>query len=76
MRTMRSVLDRVRRIAVERGTRNRTEVVSDVLARGASVGTSWLLEEDMGRRSPLSEYMSLQPSLTHHRIIKPFENKV
>ena len=46
------------------------------LQGGASVGTPWLLEEDMGRRSPLSEYMSLYPSLTHHRNIKPIENKV
>ena len=39
-------------------------------------GTSWLLGEDMGRRSPLYEYMSLHPSLTHHWNINPFENKV
>ena len=32
------------------------------LQRGASVGTPWLPEEDMGR-SPLSEYMSLHLSL-------------
>ena len=49
--------------------------VSDKHAKGASVGTPWLLVEDM-RRSPLSEYMSLHPSLTHHRNISPFENKV
>ena len=36
----------------------------------------WLLEEDMERRSPLSEYMPLHPSLTHNRNINPFENKV
>ena len=43
---------------------------------GASIGTPLLLEEDMGRRSPLAEYMSLHPSLTHHRNINSFENKV
>ena len=43
---------------------------------GASVGIPWLREEDMGRRSPLSEYMSLHPSLRHHRNINPFENNV
>ena len=54
-----------------------TRGVSDELARGASVDTPWLLEEDMGRRrSPFFEYMSLHPSLTHHRNINLFENKV
>ena len=41
-----------------------------------SIGTPWLLEEDMERRSPLSEYMSPYPSLTHQRNINPFENEV
>ena len=65
--------DRVQRIAIERETRSRSEVSR--LARGVSVDTPWLPEEDM-RRSPLSEYLSLHPSLTHHRNINPFENKV
>ena len=30
----------------------------------ASVGTPWLLEEDMGRRSPLSEYICLSAHLS------------
>ena len=49
MRTTRSDLNRVQRIAVERGTRSRPGVVSGELAGGASVGTPWLLEKDMGR---------------------------
>ena len=64
------------RIAVERGTRSRSEASLTSLQRGARVGIPWLLEEHMGRKSPLSEYMSLHPSLTHHRNINPFENKV
>ena len=71
-----SEIYRVQRIAVERGTRSQPEVSLTSLQGGASIGTSWLLEEDMGRRSLLSEYMSLHPSLTHHRNINPFENKV
>ena len=46
------------------------------LQEGTSIGTPWLLEETKRRRSPLSEYMSLHPSLTHHRNINPFKNKV
>ena len=61
---------------VECGTRSQTEVSLTSLQGGTSIGTPWLLKEDMGRRSPLSEYMSLHPSLTHHRNINPFENKV
>ena len=49
--------------------------VSDELASGCKCWHPWLLEEDTGR-SPLSEYMSLHPSLTHHRNINPFQNKV
>ena len=76
MRTIRSDLDRVQRIVVELWTRSRTEASLTSLQGGASVGISWLLEEDMGRRSPLSEYMSLHPPLTHHRSINPIENKL
>ena len=76
MRTTRSDLERVQRIAVEWGTRSRSEASLMSLQGGASVGTQWLLEEDLGRRSPLSEYLSLHSSLTHHRNINPFENKV
>ncbi len=61
--------------AVERGTRSRSKASLASLQGGASVGTPWLPEEDMGR-SPLSEHMSLYTSLTHHRNINPFENKV
>ena len=53
-----------------------TRGVSDELGSGCKRWHPWPLEEDMGRRSPLSEYMSLHPSLTHHRNINPFENKV
>ena len=59
MGTMRADLNRVQRIAVERGTHSRPEASLTSLQGGASVGTSWLREEDMGRRSPLSEYMSI-----------------
>ena len=45
------------------------------LQGGASIVNPWLLEEDM-ERSPPSEYMALHPSITHHRNINPFENKV
>ena len=45
-----------------------TRGVSDKLARGCK---HWHLEEDMGR-SPLSEYMSLHPSLTHRKKHQPF----
>ena len=76
MRITRLDLDRVQRIAVERGTCSWSEVSLTSLQGGASVGTPWLLEEDMGRRSPLSEYMSLHPSLTYHINRDPFENKV
>ena len=75
MRTTWSILDRVQRIAVERGTCSWPEASLTSLQGGASVSTPWLPEEDM-RRSPLSEYISLHPSLTHHRSINPFENKV
>ena len=71
-----SDLDREQRIAVERGTRSRSEASLTSLQGGAIVGTLWLLEEDMGRRSTLSEYMSLHPSLTNHRNVNPLENKV
>ena len=55
MRTTRADLDRVQRMAVECGTHSRSETSLMSLPGGASVGTPWLLEEDMGRRSPLSE---------------------
>ena len=42
------------------------------LQGGASVGTPWLLVEDMGR-SPLSEYMSLHLSLKQHQTVGPFQ---
>ena len=76
MRTTWWDLSRVQRIAVERGTRSRPDASLTSFQGSASVGTPWFLEEDMGRRSPLSEYMSLHPSLTHHRNINPFDNKV
>ena len=41
-----------------------------------ALAPAWLLEEDMGRKSPLSEYISLHLSLTLHRNINPFKNKV
>ena len=75
MRITRSDLDGVQRIAVERGTRSRSEASLTSLQGSASVGTLWFQEEDMGRRSLLYEYMSLPLSLTHHRNINPFENK-
>ena len=76
MRTTRGDLDRVQRITVEWGIRSWSEMSLMSLQGGAGVGTPWLLEEDMGRRSPLSEYMSHHLFLTHHRIINPCENKV
>ena len=76
MRITRSDLDRVQRIAVERGTCSLSEASLTSLQGGASVGTSWLLEENTGRGSPLSEYMSFNSYITHHRNINPFENKV
>ena len=75
MRTKWSDLDRLQRIAVEWGTCSRAEASLTSLQGGASIGILWLLEEDMWR-SPLSEYMSLHPSLAHHRNINSFENKV
>ena len=54
--TTRSDLDWVQGIGVEQGTRSRSEASLTSLQGGASVGTPWLPEEDMGR-SPLSEYM-------------------
>ena len=65
---------RVQRIAVERGTHSRSE--ESQLERGCKRWHPKLPEENMGRKSPLSEYMSLHPSLTHHRNINSFENKV
>ena len=62
--------------AVERRTGSRSEASLTSLQWGASVGTHWLPGEDMGRRSPLSEYMSLHPSITHHLNINSFANKV
>ena len=45
---------------VERERRSRSEAYMTSLQGGASVGTPWLLEEDMGRRSPLSDiYLSI-----------------
>ena len=76
MRTTRSDLDREQRIAVECRTCSRAEASLMSLKGGASIGIPWLLEEGIGRRSPLSEYMSLHLSLTHHRNINLFENKV
>ena len=76
MRTTRSVLDREQKITVEHRTCSQSEVSLRILQGGASVGTPWHLEEDMGRRSPISEYISLHPSITHHKNINPFESKV
>ena len=75
MRTTRSDLDRVQRIAVERETRSRAEASLTSLKGGASVGTPWFLEEDMESRSPLSEYVS--PSISQlTTAVGPFENKM
>ena len=57
------IWDKVQRIVVERGTHSRSEASLTTLQGGTSVGTPWLLEEDMGRRSPLSDYISLHLSL-------------
>ena len=65
MITTRSDLDRVQRIAVERGTRRRSEASLTSSQGGAGVGTHWLLVEDMGRRSPLSEYICLFTYRSH-----------
>ena len=64
------------RIVVERGTRSRSEASLTSLQWGASVGTPWLQEEYMERSNLLSEYMSLHPSLAHHKNINPLVNKV
>ena len=61
--TSRSDFDRMQRIVVERGTRSWPEASLTGLEGGASVSTPWLLGEDMGRRNPLSEYMS--PPISH-----------
>ena len=58
MRTTRSDLDRVPRIRVKRGTLSRSEASLTSSQGSASVGTPWLLEEDMGRRSLLSICLS------------------
>ena len=60
------------KIRVELGTRSRSEV--SLLSRGCK---HWLPEGDMGRRSPLSEYMSLHLSLKQQQqqTAGPFENK-
>ena len=60
--TRRRDLDRVQRIAVERGICSRSEASLTSLQEGASVGTPRLLEEDIGR-SPLS--LSLSICLSH-----------
>ena len=56
---------RFRQSAENRSRAWDTQLIRGVSAYkgGASVGTLWLPEEDMGRRSPLSEYMSLYLSL-------------
>ena len=66
---------RFRQGAENRSRARDTQPIWGVSDEHASVGTPWFLEEDIGR-SPLSDYMSLHPSLTHHRNINPFENKV
>ena len=53
-----------------------TRGVSDELARGCKRWHPLVPGRSMGRRSPLSEYMSLHPPLTQHRNVNPFENKV
>ena len=53
-----------------------TRGVSDELAKGYKCRHPLASGRRYERRSPLSEYMSLHPSLTHHRNISPFENKV
>ena len=62
MRTARSHLDRVQRIGSRAMDLQPISSSLTSLQWGVSVGTPWLLEEDMGR-SPLSEYMSLHLSL-------------
>ena len=61
---MRTMLSDLKRITVERGTRSQSEASLTTLQGGASVGTLWLLEEDM-RISPLSEYICLSTHLSH-----------
>ena len=48
----------MQRITVEHETRSRPEASLTSLQEGASVDTPWLLEEDMGKRSPLSTHLS------------------
>ena len=52
--------------------------VSDELVRGFKPWHPLASGRRYGRRSSLSlsEYISLNPSLTHHRNINPFEHKV
>ena len=63
-------------MTVDLEKRSRSEASLTTFQGCPIVGIPWLPEEDMGRRSPLSEYMSLHPSLTHHRNINPLKNKV
>ena len=68
---------RFRQSAENRCRARDTQPIRGVAAcKGMQACTCRLLEEYMGRRSPPSEYISLHPSLTHHRNINPFENKV
>ena len=60
MRTKRSDLDRVQRIAVERGTRSRSEASLTSLQGRASVGIG-----RYGKKSSLSEYICLSIYLSH-----------
>ena len=70
----RSYLDREQRIGVEQETRGRSEASLTSLQGGASVGTPWLPEEDMG--IPLSEYI-ISPSISQlTTTVGPFENKM
>ena len=74
MRTTRADLDRGRESESSQGHAADQRVRSSLtsLQGVSSVGTSWLPEEDMGRRSPLSEYMSLQLSLNYQQTVGPF----
>ena len=64
------------RTAVEHETHSWSEVISDKLERGCKRWHPLTSGRRYGKKSSLWVYMFLHPSLTHHRNINPFENKV
>ena len=66
-----------RESGVEQGTRSWSEASLKIrLQEGASVGTPWLLEEDMAKEVPfLSICLSIYLS-TNNKLWAPFENKM